>query len=45
MHNRGYKDFAQREGDVDPYLTEIFTDETLTFIEENKDASFFVTLS
>ena len=45
MHNRGYKEFAQREGVVDPYLTEIFTDETLTFIEDNKGAPFFITLS
>jgi arylsulfatase A-like enzyme len=45
MHNRGYKEFQEDEGVADPYLTEIFTDATLDFIEQNREEPFFVTLS
>ena len=39
MHNRGYKEFG--EG----YLTEIFTDATIDFLESHQEEPFFVTLS
>ena len=39
MHNRDYKEFG--EG----YLTEIFTDATIDFLESHQEEPFFVTLS
>ena len=39
MHNRDYKEFG--EG----YLTEIFTDATIDFLEGHQEEPFFVTLS
>ncbi|MCY3681606.1 MAG: sulfatase-like hydrolase/transferase [Gemmatimonadetes bacterium] len=39
MHNRDYKEFG--EG----YLTEIFTDATIDFLENHQEEPFFVTLS
>ena len=39
MHNQGYKEFG--EG----YLTEIFTDATIDFLESHQEEPFFVTLS
>lgn len=39
MHNRGTKSFG------DGYLTEIFTDATIDFLERHPHAPFFVTLS
>jgi len=40
MENRGYKSYPDNE-----YLTDIFTNEAITYLHENRDKPFFLTLS
>ena len=44
MRNRGYEEFKP-EGDHYPYLTEVFTEEAIDFLHENKNDPFLLTLS
>ena len=44
MRNRGYEE-SKPEGDHYPYLTEVFTEEAIDFLHENKNDPFLLTLS